>query len=583
MRTALLARLAVALPLLGLASGCASSRASPAGAPAPRAEYRVRLLDPGERAVEVELRLAGLDPRATEVALALPEGYSFVRLEAPLFAAPPAARTVDGRPLAMASESPYRWKLATGGATDAVVAWTSALTAHDRPEVAERDGYGHPYATPDHALLVTGALLIAPEFADDAAATWRVRFEGPSDWPVLCPWREIEPGTFDPGSRSALQEDLVALGAWSRRRIELDGMRIEVGIAPGQPALEALAVPAIEKICAAELELFGTVPRENYLFLFVAPKPVQGFSFSGSPKTGAMVLQVCGDLANGIAAEMIHHLVAHEFHHLWAVARLDYGDDLRFVGEGFTDWYAHVVPARLGLMTPSKFGEELGEKLDAWNRLAPELEGSLSQAGGERFFEGGAHHDATYSGGLLVAALLDLELRRAGRADGLDGWLRELVNDPRWRPRESGPSVADFLQHVERALGREVRERAATWIAVPHGFEPERELARLGVAVARQPMPRRLRANFDGTRITALDPQSEAARLGLREGDTIRAVNGRDVEDAGSIQAAWSEPVEGRVRVVVGRGADRLELEAPAGSAQSKPYVDPTAWFPRAE
>ncbi len=565
-----------ALLLFLLASGCATRGLPSDAARAPRAEYHVRLLEPARRAAEFELTLSGLDPHATEIALTLPEGYSFVRLDAPLLARPLAAATPAGQPLALANDGPYRWKLATGGATEAVVTWTSALTAQDRPEVAARDAFGHPYVTSDHALLMTGALFIAPEFASNAE--YRVHFESTAHWPVLCAWREVEPGTYDPGSREALQDDLVALGAWTTRLIALDGMRIEVGIAPGQPALEALAVPAIEKICAAELALFGLVPRERYLFLFVAPKPIQGFSFSGSPKTSAMVLQVCGDLGNPLAGEMIHHLVAHEFHHLWAVARLDYGNDLRFVGEGFTDWYAHVVPARLGLMTWEKFGEELGEKLEAWNSLAPKLDVSLAQAGGPGFFEGATLYDATYGGGLLVAALLDLELRRAGRADGLDGWLRELVNDPRWSPGGPGPSVADFLAHVESALGRATRDRIARWIETPGGFDPEAELKRLGVAITRQSMPRRLRANFDGTRVTALDVNSEAAHLGLREGDTIRTVNGRSVANEREIQSSWSEPIDGDAQLDVERDGATMRLQAHAERERTISKLDPRAW-----
>ncbi|MCY2961305.1 MAG: hypothetical protein NTY35_14175 [Planctomycetota bacterium] len=571
-------RFGPAVALFVSVSACATNSARPEAAIGPRAEYRVRLLEPAARAVEVELRLRGLDPGATELALTLPEGYSFVRLEAPLLAVPLAAATPAGTPLALESDGPYRWKLATGGATDAIVTWTSALTAQDRPEVAERDSFGHPYVTTDHALLMTGAILVAPEFDGRAEATYRVRFEGPAHWPVLCSWREVEPGTYDPGSEQALQDDLVALGDWNRRRIQLDGMEIDVGIAPGQASLEALAVPAIEKICSAELALFGMVPRERYLFLFVAPKPVQGFSFAGSPKNGAMVLQVCGDLGNPTASEMIAHLVAHEFHHLWAVSRLDFGDDLRFVGEGFTDWYAHVVPARLGLMTREKLGEKLGEKLDGWKSLAVGLDTSLSQAGGPRFFEGQTHYDATYTGGLLVAALLDLELRRAGRADGLDGWLREFVNDPRWQPRKTGPGVADFLAAVDRTLGTATRERVSTWVEQQGGFDPDAELARLGVAVQREPVARRMRANFEGARIVALDPRSDAGRLGLREGDTLLAVNGRDVADERSIQDAWSEPVEGSVRVRLERGGQRLELSGSIGAASAKSWVNPSAW-----
>lgn len=402
-------------------------------------------------------------------------------------------------------------------------------------------------------------------------------FDAPSGWPVLTPWRELEPGVFGPVSRRALQDDLVAVGAWTSRRIQLDGLTIDAAFAPGQPALEALAAPAIQRICAAELALFGLVPRERYLFLFVAPKPVSGFSFSGSPKDGAMVLQVCGDLANPIATELVAHLVAHEFHHLWAVSRLDFGNDLRFVGEGFTDWYAHVVPARLGLLTWKRFGEQLGEKLDAWTELSKRLDVALYAAGGEGFFEGGDRYAATYGGGLLVAALLDIELKHAGRADGLDGWLREFVNDPRFT-REHGPTLADFLAHVERALGTAARARVARWTSATGGFDPATEFDRLGVALGRVVELRGVRANFEGARITAIDSRSEAFTLGLRVGDVLRGVNGRDVTDAASIQAAWAEPFAAGIEVKLERSSESLVLRATARPAVTRTHVGPATW-----
>lgn len=564
-----------------LAAGCAAPSVPgedvrTLGASGPRAEYRVRLLDPAERAVAVELRLTGLDPAVSTVPLSLPEGYSFLRLGEPLLAVPLEARTAAGEPLALDRPAPYRWIVAKGAATELVVTWTGALTAHDRSDVVERDSFGHPYVGADHALLMTGALLVAPDLEPEPA--WRVRIEGPADWPVLCPWNEVEPHVFDPRSKHALQNDLVALGAWSTRVVDAGGMRIELGFAPGQPALEALAAPAVERICAAELELFGVTPRDNYLFLFVAPKSVRGFSFSGSPKDGAMVLQVCGDLADPVAQEMIAHLVAHEFHHLWAVSRLDYGDALRFVGEGFTDWYAHLVPARLGITSWKHFGEELGEAIDTWSALSPRLAGSLSDAGGPRFFEGGDAYDATYRGGLLVAAVLDLELRRAGHAHGLDGWLRAFVNDARWSPRAPGPSVDDFLAHVESGLGADARARVARWIGAERGFDPLAELARLGVAHVQRPEPRSVRANFDGVRVLALDPTCESARLGLREGDRIRAVNGQAVADERAVQAAWSRPVAGVTTLTVERDGQQIELSAPTADPRVRTSVDPARW-----
>ncbi len=150
-------------------AACATSAQQPAvlEAARPRAEYRVHVLDPLERAVDVELRVFGIDRAVDAIELNLPESYSFLGLEAPLLARPLTARTSAGDPLRIDNESPFRWRLATNGAADVVVNWTSALTAHDRADVVERDAFGHPYIATDHAILMTGAFLIAPALGPD--------------------------------------------------------------------------------------------------------------------------------------------------------------------------------------------------------------------------------------------------------------------------------------------------------------------------------------------------------------------------------------------------------------------------------
>ena len=66
-------------------------------------------------------------------------------------------------------------------------------------------------------------------------------------------------------------------------------MTIDTAFAPGQEKLEQVAVPLIEEIVAAQLELFHVVPSKKYLFLFGRPE-TQGLG--GSPKAGSMTLSV---------------------------------------------------------------------------------------------------------------------------------------------------------------------------------------------------------------------------------------------------------------------------------------------------
>jgi len=94
------------------------------------------------------------------------------------------------------------------------------------------------------------------------------------------------------------------------------------------------------------------------------------------------------------------------------------------------------------------------------------------------------------------------------------------------------------------------------------GPEPER----LGVAVAPAGVARRLRQAVglperDGLLVREVLPNSVAQRAGIAVGDLIVRLGESEVSSADALFAAL-ERVDGRVPVVVVRGADELELEA---------------------
>ena len=85
---------------------------------------------------------------------------------------------------------------------------------------------------------------------------------------------------------------------------------------------------------------------------------------AGSPKTCSMTLNVEPRLALA-AGKHLSHLIAHEFFHTWGAGRVALPDEMRWITEGFTDYYAYLVSARLGLNTWEEFAETLGEKMRA--------------------------------------------------------------------------------------------------------------------------------------------------------------------------------------------------------------------------
>ena len=175
-----------------------------------------------------------------------------------------------------------------------------------------------------------------------------------------------------------------AIGAWDVLQSQAADMELTLAFAPGQEELRAAVLERIVPIVEYELELFGTTPQEKYLFLF-GESSMRGYG--GSPKSSSMTLFVSPELPVSFATQGVEYLIAHEFHHTWMKARCQPEDELRFVIEGYTDYYAHLVPWRLELQDDAKLLSSLRGKLS-------ELEGaqgdiSLTAAGGPIFFEGG--------------------------------------------------------------------------------------------------------------------------------------------------------------------------------------------------
>jgi len=535
-----------ALPALSLAQ---NSDAPAASSPGPVADYTVRIDDVSSGLVHVELELSGLDPLAPHFPrLALPERFAFATLDEPRLVGDIEASRPDGGPATLTPINPWQWDLLVGEATRVDLSWTVPLDHRSLPEF-RRDEYEAPYLAADHGMLVGGALFIAPVVP--APSQIRVSFELPDGWDLTAPWPKDEHGRHAPSQLRFLHNDLIAVGAWEVESTTIGDFRLDLAFAPGQDQLREMLTPRIPPIIAAELELFGCLPNERYLFLFVDPQPG---GYGGSPKSNSMTLFVSPDLPTEFAARGAEHLIAHEYYHTWAMARCEMPDELRFVHEGFTDWYAYLVPWRLGMSTDAEFTAKLIEKMGEHEGAQARFGGSLVAAGGPVFFKGGDAYAATYAGGLVIAALCDLGLRRDPDGPNLDQLMRELIEDPRWRDG-ADPTFSDFLGLIEQHGGEDLR-RIVRHLATHEG-RPDLVAAFAEVDVTLESSVTQvaldLRTNFTGTRVDAIDPRGCGALVGLRSGDVVREVNGQPVEDEAAVRAAFREPIEGRLRLLVER------------------------------
>ncbi len=519
--------------------------------------YTVSIESPESQRVAVTVSLTGIEPGRNTLRWVMPQRFAFVRLPEPLIEGSIRA-TADGKPLEVQRAEPYLWDVTLAGQTAVTLSYIVPLTHRTLDAVKNRDAYEYPYLAKDHGLLVSPTLFVFPEDAEPGDI--RVRFELPTSWRVVAPWRSLGKHEFDPGGRKALLNDLIAVGAWHIHEIRVGSFEGTIAIAPGQDALEQAAVEPMRRIITHELELFDRLPMERYLFIFGRPD-ISGLA--GSPKTGSMTLNVEPRLA-ARASRYLPHLIGHEFFHTWLTG-VEMPDELRWFNEGFTDYYAYLVAARVEFITWQDFADTLADKMlsCALNPMREHL--SLSKAGGDVFFTNRHAHDLVYDGGMLVGAWLDRAVRAQKKGKTLDDLMRAFNNDPRWHKDGLSPTAKDLVAVARRFTDETTAARLEHYANQPFDFDPVAAFAETDVKIRHVAKPPKmaLRANLDGTRVIDLDRHWITYRVGVRADDRLIEINGQPVSDAQQVRAAWRKPVDNRIRVTLLRDEKEVKIDEP--------------------
>lgn len=520
-----------------------------------QAEYRFTVKTEPQARVECEARFKHLPP---EVEFNLPDQFAYKNLKEPRLLGPVTLVHSSGK---LTQTSPYTWLLREPG-SEATLQWTVPLDHRTLPEL-ERAQNEYPYLAEDHGMLVTATLAIAPSNIADSDI--QVHFEVPPEWPLFVPWLGSPPNGYRPSSWAALQNDLIAVGAWSITRQMAAGVEVTVAFAPNQDELQASVAEKIAPIIEAEVGLFGMVPNSRYLFLF-GHSPLHGLG--GSPKTSSMTLFVEPSLPTEFVANAVVHLIAHEYHHTWMQAQQFGLSGMRFFAEGFTDWYAYFVSWQLGYLTDDEFVQNLATKLAEYEHGQSDSKLSLLDAGGPQFFEGGGAYTTVYAGGLAMAALCDLSIRKFSEGKTLAHLMRDFYNRPSVAEGEE-PGLEDFLNLLQNYTTPEFSRQIRTYLEQDQPVNLSSAFQDLGVAVSREEVKdgRSLRANMNGNMLLGVDPNGLAGRLGLQSGDRILGIAGNPTSSERDVRKAWrthlSDPVVMQVKRAGEDAPESLRLPLP--------------------
>jgi predicted metalloprotease with PDZ domain len=296
---------------------------------------------------------------------------------------------------------------------------------------------------------------------------------------------------------------------------------------------------SMRRIARVQTEVFGEFPSGEYRFLIHAGDRWHGVEHEDS----------CSMLVKRNAPDFDDHflsLAAHELFHVWNVKRImpavfapyDYTREtptrLLWAMEGITSYYGELSLVRAGIWDVERYLEHLRTEIEALENNAARLQTSLSQAS----FDGWLHDPARphergnawysfYTKGEVVAALLDLTLRRRGHS--LDTVMRAL-----WERRILAEDA------VAQAAGEP--EFFARYV---DGVEPlpyGELFALAGIAFTSRPraisLGAKLRTSDGALIVDSLVHDGTAMAAGLLQGDELIAIDSMRVRTAAEAERA---------------------------------------------
>ena len=543
--------------------------------------------DPSVHVIEVVTTIAtdSKFPDRLELQISPPPG--FVGLKGPhldgrmVITAPTTPdATEDGKELEATCEPEnWRWLIAPGEARAVRMRYRVPLT-FDR-EIPQSSRLQHilPYVTEDYGMI--GTLMTTATAINARPDRVLARITTPDRLGLISPWpiaRDASAGGvtwYDVPPEAIGGYEFLPVGGWIGPDLAIGEFQVRMIFPPEWASVEQRLREPLETIVRYGSRLFGSEMRDTFVFAF-RPSELGAGSISATTATNSISFVLDPDVLQS-EPESVVHTIAHEFVHLWSRRTLAIGEvsDMRWLHEGFTDYYASQICFRTGLMSRESFERALAER--SRTAASTPVRWSITAAGAKGMDGDEASTQLTYSGGWLLGAWLDAAIRSESIARGrsadfapaagdvakpgtLDEFMRDFYNDPRWNERVR-PTAAMFLERLVAYLPAERIARFAQFTAEPWAFDTEAAFRELGVPVART----RIAADRMGivlgpgsTIVQDLQAGGPAAAFGVELGDAILCINGIPIASSADLRGAWRKSGGGETEMVVRRaGVER--------------------------
>jgi len=323
----------------------------------------------------------------------------------------------------------------------------------------------------------------------------------------------------------------------------------EVGMWDGSQAASDL-----KKVVLAHQELWGSVPYDRYLFLNVLSGGGGGLEHNFS----TLVISSRWSFREKSRYASWLSLCSHEFYHTWNVRRLrpkplmkyDYENEIYtdglWIAEGITSYYQDLALVRAGLLSKSRFMSGLSREIEGVQRTNGRKFQSLRDSSFDtwiKFYRPDENSRNTrisyYSKGAVAAFLLDMKIRSlTDNEKSLDDVMKKMFS----RYSKKGFTSENFRSVASKVAGENLDDWFANAIDSTNELEYDESLTFMGIEIPEAAAEKgdedksdkepasggtpTIGANFSGSRISSVKPDSQAWRLGMAPGDEVLAING---------------------------------------------------------
>ena len=553
--------------------------------------YTLRFPAPHTHYVEIEAEFPSAGRKDVDVYMATwsPGSYLIREYERHVEAVTAAA---GARSLSVEKTTKNRWRIATGGAPSV----TLRYKVYSREMTVRNNWVESAFA------MLNGA----PTFltlVERAARPHEVRIELPAAWKKVETALEPvsgSPNTFRAPDFDTIVDSPIIIGNPVTREFTVDGKRHVVVFEGDTALIDADKVAAdVQKIVNAGKATMGALPYPHYHFMTMVTESSGALEHKNSylGMTNRFATRTRGPYMSFLAT------LAHEYFHAWNVKRLrpvelgpfDYENEnyvkTLWVAEGFTDYYADLLPKRAGIATREEFLDSLSSQIEQVQTIPGRLVTPVNMASFDAWIkqyrpdENLANVSINYyPKGAVIAFLLDAKIRK-----GTNG-TRTLDTGMQWAMQrysgDKGYTPEQFYAVMSEAAGTDLKAWFASVAESTDELDYTEALDYFGLRF--RPAGAGTRAYIgggtrnDGGRlvITSVRRGTPGIDAGLNVDDEILAIDDVRVRADGLVARLDQYKAGDKVSVLVARRDRLMRFDVTLGAEPPRSWrleVSPTA------